>query len=133
MPIAAASTPSAGLHACEQWLEFQAIKALDRPDPRAISKFRRCCPAALACLLLQVLRLYCQAGLIGLGLPVGPGVIGLGQPVLDPMLFADAVEDVAAEHRDDLGVAATVLWQVGEGHAVVGEHGVDCVGKVATT
>ena len=68
-----------------------------------------------------------------LGLPVGPGVIGLGQPVLDPMLFADAVEDVAAEHRDDLGVAAAVLWQVGEGHAVIGEHGVDRVGKVATT
>ena len=41
------------------------------------------------------------------------------------MLVADAVEDVATEDRLDLGVAAAVLGQVGKGHAVVGQHGMD--------
>jgi hypothetical protein len=54
-------------------------------------------------------------------------VIGLGQPVFDAVGEADAVEDVRAEEA----AAGTipVLGQVGEGHAVVGEHGVDLVGK----
>ena len=36
-----------------------------------------------------------------LGLIVGPGVIGLGQPVLDAMLVAGAISDVA--HAVPLG------------------------------
>ena len=47
----------------------------------------------------------------------------------DAVLFADAVEDVAAEHGLHGDVAATVFRQVGEGHAVVGQHGVDGVWK----
>ena len=38
-----------------------------------------------------------------LGLTVGPGVVGLGQPVLDLVLGADAIEDVAAEDGLDFG------------------------------
>ena len=57
-----------------------------------------------------------------LGLAVGPGMIGLGELVLDAVLAADAVEDVA--HPLGSGPIA-VLRQVGEGHAVVGQHGMD--------
>ena len=62
-----------------------------------------------------------------LGLAVGPGMIGLRQPVLDAMLEADAIEDVRAEEAP--GRSLTVLGQIGEGHAVVGQHGVDLIGK----
>lgn len=50
-------------------------------------------------------------------------MVGLGQQVLDPVGDSDAVEDVRAE------VAATgavsVLGQIGEDHAIVGEYEVD--------
>jgi hypothetical protein len=47
----------------------------------------------------------------------------------DPVLTADAIEDVAAEEGLDLGVAAAVPGQVGESHPVVGQHGMDAVGE----
>jgi hypothetical protein len=47
-------------------------------------------------------------------------VVHLGQPVLDPVLAADPVEDVPA--------VPDVLLARGEPHAVVGEHRVDAVG-----
>jgi hypothetical protein len=56
-------------------------------------------------------------------------VVRLGQPVLDAVLFADAVEDVASEDGHHGRMTPTVLRQVGERHAVVGEHGVDLVGE----
>jgi hypothetical protein len=62
-----------------------------------------------------------------LGLAIRPGVVGLGEPVLDAVLAADAVEDVGAQVAPRRPVP--VLRQVGEGHAVVGEHGVDRVGE----
>jgi hypothetical protein len=49
--------------------------------------------------------------------------------VPDAVLLAHPVEDVAAEDGLDLRVAAAVLGQVGEGHPVVGQHGVDPVGE----
>ena len=62
-----------------------------------------------------------------LGLAVGPGVVGLGQSVLDAVGDADAVEDVRTEQaRAGL---IPVLGQVGEGHAVVGEHDVYLVAE----
>jgi hypothetical protein len=64
-----------------------------------------------------------------LGLTVRPWVVGFGEPVLDAVLLADPVEDVAAEEGLDLGVAAAVLGQIGKGHAVVREHGVQLVGE----
>jgi len=51
-------------------------------------------------------------------LAVGPGMIGLGQPVLDPMFDADAIEDVRAEETP--AGAFAILGQIGEGHTVIG-------------
>ena len=62
-----------------------------------------------------------------LGLAVGPRVIGLGQPVLDAVLHADSVEDVGSQEA--AAGAVPVLGQVGKGHAIVGEHGVDLIGE----
>ena len=61
------------------------------------------------------------------GLTVGPGMVRLGQTMLDPVLDADAVEDVRPEELP--ARPGSVLGQIGERHAVVGQHGVDLVGK----
>ena len=53
-------------------------------------------------------------------LTVGPGMLDLGQPVLDVMLVADPVEDVVE--------GVFVVRHVGELDAVVGQHGVDGIG-----
>jgi transposase len=52
--------------ACEERLDFQAVTALNRPDFRTISEFRRRHLAALASLFVQVLALCRRAGLVGL-------------------------------------------------------------------
>src|SRR5215218_6064750 len=52
---------------CEERLDFQAVTALDRPDFRTISEFRRRHLVALAELFVQVLALCRRAGLVGLG------------------------------------------------------------------
>jgi len=57
-------------------------------------------------------------------LPVGPGMVGLGQPVLDSVDMASAVEGVASK---TCGWPLSVLGQVGELDAIVGEHCVDVV------
>jgi len=54
-----------------------------------------------------------------LDLSVGPRVIGLGQPMFDPVLTTGAIERVAAEPG---GRTGSVLWQIGELDAIVGEH-----------
>jgi transposase len=53
--------------ACEERLDFQAVTALNLPDFRTISEFRRRHLAALAGLFVQVLTLCRRAGLVGLG------------------------------------------------------------------
>ncbi len=53
--------------ACEERLDFQAVTALNRPDFRTISEFRRRHLTALAALFVQVLALCQRAGLVGLG------------------------------------------------------------------
>ena len=53
--------------ACEERLDFQAVTALNRPDFRTISEFRRRHLDALAGLFVQVLSLCRRAGLVGLG------------------------------------------------------------------
>jgi hypothetical protein len=58
-----------------------------------------------------------------LSLAVGPRVIGLGEPVLDAVLSADPVEDGGAQ--PSTGRPVSVLRQIGERHAVVGQDGVD--------
>ena len=58
-------------------------------------------------------------------LTVGPGVVGLGEPMLDAIFAADLVE---AMHTHPSGPAIPVAWQVGELDAVVGQDGVQVVG-----
>ena len=53
--------------ACEERLDFQAVTALNRPDFRTISDFRRRHLAALGEFFVQVLVLCRRAGLVGLG------------------------------------------------------------------
>jgi transposase len=53
--------------ACEERLDFQAVTALNQPDFRTISEFRRRHLDALAALFVQVLVLCQRAGLVGLG------------------------------------------------------------------
>jgi hypothetical protein len=57
-------------------------------------------------------------------LPVGPRVVGLGEPVIDSLQAAEPVEGAST---DACGRALPVLRQVGELDAVVGEHGVDAL------
>jgi transposase len=52
---------------CEERLDFQAVTALNRPDFRTISDFRKRHLAALAGLFVQVLKLCRRAGLVELG------------------------------------------------------------------
>lgn len=52
---------------CEERLDFQAVTALNQPDFRTISEFRRRHLKALGDLFVQVLALCQQAGLVGLG------------------------------------------------------------------
>src|SRR6202049_4796355 len=52
---------------CEERFDFQAVTALNQPDFRTISEFRRRHLTALAGLFVQVLALCQRAGLVGLG------------------------------------------------------------------
>ena len=54
-----------------------------------------------------------------LGLAVGPGMVWLCQSMFDAMLDANAIEDMRPEEAP--GWSLTVLGQVGEGHAVIGQ------------
>jgi transposase len=53
--------------ACEERLDFMAVTALNRPDFRTISDFRKRHLTALSALFVQVLRLCQEAGLVELG------------------------------------------------------------------
>jgi hypothetical protein len=57
-------------------------------------------------------------------LAVAQGMIALGQPVLDPMFDADAIEEVRAEETP--AGAFAILGQIGEGHTVVSTAGGAC-------
>ena len=57
-------------------------------------------------------------------LAVGPGMVGFGEPVLDAMGAAHAIEGMATEPG---GRALAVLGKIGELDAVVGEHDVDAI------
>jgi transposase len=53
--------------ACEERLDFMAVTAMNKPDHRTISKFRRRHLKALSALFMQVLKLCRKAGLVKLG------------------------------------------------------------------
>ncbi len=52
-------------------------------------------------------------------------MVAPGEPVFDLVLYVDAVADVRAEESPPGFVV--VLGQIGEGHAIVGQHDVDLV------
>ena len=52
---------------CEERVDFMAVTAMNRPDFRTISEFRRRHRTALSGLFVQVLRLCQEAGLVELG------------------------------------------------------------------
>ena len=62
-----------------------------------------------------------------LSLPVGPRVVRLRQLVSDAVFIANLAKDVHSQKSVDRLVS--VLGQVGKGHAVVSQYGVDLVGK----
>src|SRR5207249_10924040 len=53
--------------ACEERVDFLAVTAMNRPDFRTISDFRKRHLTALQGLFVQVLRLCARAGLVRLG------------------------------------------------------------------
>lgn len=57
-------------------------------------------------------------------LPIGPGMLDLGEPVFDPVLFAPHVEHVGYPSRCG---AVGVAWREGKLDAIIGQHGVDFV------
>jgi hypothetical protein len=57
-------------------------------------------------------------------LAVGPGMVGLGEAMLDAMAAAGPVERMSSQQGRG---ALAVLGQIGELDAVIGEHGVDPV------
>jgi hypothetical protein len=59
-------------------------------------------------------------------LAVGPGMVRLGEPVLDAVLSASAVERMTAPH---CGGLRTILCEVSKLNAVVGKHGMNLAGN----
>jgi hypothetical protein len=59
-----------------------------------------------------------------LDLSVGPWMVGLGEPMLDPMKETESVERMATEARRR---PLAVQRPAGELDAVVGEHGMDAI------
>ena len=57
-------------------------------------------------------------------LPVGPGMVRFGQPVLDAVLTAEPVEQMHAELRRGSG---SITRRVAELDAIVSQHGVDAI------
>ena len=61
-----------------------------------------------------------------LGLTIGPWVVGLSEPVFDTVFAANAVEPMATKPRR---WSVSVLWQIGERDAIVGQDRVNPVGE----
>jgi len=62
-----------------------------------------------------------------LDLPIGPGMVRFGRPMLDTMTMANPVEGVPAPPGCCWSLA--IPGQVSKLDAVVGEHGVDAIGN----
>lgn len=65
--------------------------------------------------------------------PVGPGMLGLGEAMIDIVLSTSQLEGMSAEdflpldHPLDLGDIPASARRIGEVDAVIGENGVDFV------
>ena len=62
-----------------------------------------------------------------LGLAIGPGMVRLCESMFDAMVATNAIEDMRSEKAP--GGSFTVLGQIGEGHAVIGQDLVYLVRK----
>ena len=80
--------------ACIERVDFMAIVALDAPDFRTISEFRRRHLAALSALFVQVLKLCEAAGLVKLGHVALAGVdvisLAAGEPEFDTLTIRES-------------------------------------------
>ena len=52
-------------------------------------------------------------------LAIGPGMVGFGQPLVNPMLMTDAIKD--------MGKGIDIVLPRGKLDAVIGEHRVDLI------
>ena len=80
--------------------------------PMASSFMRR-----MAIVVIAFDRGFLDRPVHSLDLYIGPGMLDLGQPVLDALFVTDLVEDVVE--------GVFVMRHVGELDAVVGQHGMD--------
>ncbi len=77
---------------------------------------------------------FFEGSVHALDLAVGPGMLGLGESVVDIGLGAGELEGMSAEEFSlferelDLGGCETAIAGRGEVHTVVGEYGVDLIG-----
>jgi len=53
-------------------------------------------------------------------LTIGPGMVGFGQPMVNPMITTDAIKDMLK--------GIDIALAIGELDAVIGEHRVDLLG-----
>ena len=74
----------------------------------------------MAVVMVSLDRRFLDCAVHPFDLAVGPGMLDLGQPVLDLMFVTDPVEDVVE--------GIFVVRHIGELDAVIGQHGVDCIG-----
>jgi len=107
--------------ACEERLDFQAVTALNLPDFRTISEFRRRHLDALAGLFVQVLALCRKAGLAGLDhVAVDGSKIKANASKHKAMSYARMIEAEAALARE---VAEWLARAAAEDAAEDAEHG----------
>lgn len=107
--------------ACEERLDFQAVTALNQPDFRTISEFRRRHLDALADLFVQVLALCRKAGLADLGhVAVDGSKIKANASKHKAMSYARMVEAEAELARE---VAEWLARAQAEDAAEDAEHG----------
>src|SRR3546814_17819090 len=95
--------------ACAERTDFLLIVALDAPDFRTISEFRRRHLGALSGLFVQVLRLAETAGLVKLG-PVALG----GTKIKANASKHKAMSYARMTHREARPAAEGARWQIGE-------------------
>ena len=127
------------------WIESKAIRLL-RPEfadvfvrgeslkgletfGKVISSNEVCEVSSKLIVTVVVVALYggfFDGAIHALHLTVGPGMVGLGEAMMNVMTMADPVEGMSTQPS---GWPLAILGQVSELDAVVGEHGVDAIGN----
>src|SRR3546814_5241451 len=76
-----------------------------------------CRQLGMAVVMVALDRCFLDGAVHSFDLAIGPGVLHLGQAMLDAMLVADPVEDMVE--------GVFVMRHIGELDAIIGQHGVD--------